>query len=191
MIEYMKKLLYSLIIALACLPVIVSAAPEINGLTDNIALRAGYSASDATDRALPQQIGLIIRVALSLVGTIFLALTVYAGILWMTAQGNDDQVGKARKILVAAVIGMMIALFGYVITGFVTNSLTKSNTNTSANKTTPPTGNCAYPVSEGSNNYCCQNQTYQADVLQCQNEGVATDDECVTNAVGLGWCVKQ
>jgi len=161
----MHKLITILIASLILLPLVVSAAPEINSLTNNIATKAGYSSSEGTDRALPQQIGLIIQVALSLVGTIFLALTVYAGILWMTAQGNDDQVGKARKIIIAAVIGLVIALFGYVITGFVTSRLTgakPSETNKNADTQYFDGGTCASPraireESSGSVSmyYCC------------------------------------
>lgn len=58
----------------------------------------------------------IIRYALSFVGTLFIALTVYAGILWMTASGNDDQVTKAKKLIFQAVIGLFITFSAYTIT---------------------------------------------------------------------------
>lgn len=58
----------------------------------------------------------IIRYALSFVGTLFIALTVYAGILWMTAGGNDEQVSKSKKLLFQAVIGLFITFSAYSIT---------------------------------------------------------------------------
>ncbi|MFH1173149.1 MAG: hypothetical protein V1692_01305 [bacterium] len=72
---------------------------------------------------LSKAMGKVIGAALSLVGVIFLALMVYGGILWMTARGNDDQVNKARNIITAAVIGIIIVLAAYGITYFVVSSL--------------------------------------------------------------------
>lgn len=67
--------------------------------------------------------GLIIKAALSLVGTIFLILTVYAGILWMTAGGREEQVEKSGKIIKASVIGLFIVMSSYAITYFITTNL--------------------------------------------------------------------
>jgi hypothetical protein len=62
----------------------------------------------------------IINIGLTLLGTIALVLVIYAGFLWMTAGGNEDQVGKAKSILGAAVIGLVIILSAYSITKFIT-----------------------------------------------------------------------
>lgn len=61
--------------------------------------------------------------AFSLLGIVFLVLLVYAGFLWMTSSGNEQQVEKAKKIITAAVIGMLIVLMSYSITKFVTRSV--------------------------------------------------------------------
>lgn len=68
-------------------------------------------------------VGAVVKGALSLVGTVFLLLTVYAGILWMTAEGQEERVEKARKIITASVIGLFITLGAYAITFFVTTRL--------------------------------------------------------------------
>ena len=65
----------------------------------------------------------VIRIGLGVLGTIFLVLTVYAGFLWMTAAGNDEQAGKARKLLYDGVIGLAIILAAYSITYFVSRVL--------------------------------------------------------------------
>ncbi len=74
---------------------------------------------------LPSAISRVVRAVLSVVGTIFLVLTIYAGILWMTAQGEEEKAKKARDIITMAVIGLVIVMSAYAITYFVTNSLTK------------------------------------------------------------------
>jgi hypothetical protein len=44
---------------------------------------------------------------------------IYAGILWMTAQGNEQQVSKAKNLLINATIGLIITLAAYAITSFI------------------------------------------------------------------------
>ena len=62
----------------------------------------------------------IIRVTLELLGIIFFGLTIYAGYLWMTAAGNDEQVSKAKSLLYQATVGLIIILSSYSITIFAT-----------------------------------------------------------------------
>ena len=78
---------------------------------------SGANLGDATD---PRTIAAkIIRTILGVVGTIFLVLTVYAGFLWMTAAGNDEQISKAKKLLYDGAIGLAVILSAYSITYFV------------------------------------------------------------------------
>ncbi len=68
-------------------------------------------------------IGAVVKGVLAVVGTLFLLLTVYAGITWMTAQGNEDKVTKAKGTIEAAVIGLFIVMAAYAITAFVTSKV--------------------------------------------------------------------
>ncbi|MCX6781757.1 MAG: pilin [Candidatus Magasanikbacteria bacterium] len=61
----------------------------------------------------------IIRAALSLIGIIFLVLTLYAGALWMMSGGNEEQITKAKNTLKASIIGLVIVICAYSITIFV------------------------------------------------------------------------
>ena len=99
----------------------VYAGPAIFKYTGNVATKAGYD--KVTEKSLSQKIGQAIGIVLSLSATIFLALTVYSGILWMTARGNEDQITKAKSILTTSIIGLIISLAAYGITNFVVNSL--------------------------------------------------------------------
>ena len=60
-----------------------------------------------------------IQTALSLIGIIFLILMVYAGYLWLTAQGEDAQIDKAKKIIKSTVIGLFLVTSAYAITQLV------------------------------------------------------------------------
>lgn len=68
-------------------------------------------------------VGSIISGVLSLLGVIFLCLVLYAGFLWMTAQGDPKAITKAKEILIGGVAGMLIVLSAYAITDFVTTNL--------------------------------------------------------------------
>lgn len=80
-------------------------------------------------------IGTVIKGILSLVGTIFLVLTIYAGILWMTAQGNEQQVTKAKGIITTAVIGLFVVMAAYAITDFITSRIADTTTTTTTDTT--------------------------------------------------------
>lgn len=86
------------------------------------AKKSGYSTT-GVKASLPTAVQLVINVVLSLVGIIFLALTVYAGIKWMTARGNADAVTTAQETLQAAIIGMVVVSMSYAISTLVFNSL--------------------------------------------------------------------
>ncbi|MBI5622058.1 hypothetical protein HY933_04325 [Candidatus Falkowbacteria bacterium] len=61
----------------------------------------------------------IFRLLLVVVTMVMFFLIIYAGVLWMTAQGNEEQIGKAKSILIGAVIGLAIVfaagLIPYII----------------------------------------------------------------------------
>ena len=77
---------------------------------------------------LPQFIGNIIRVLLGLLGIIFVVLMVYAGFLWMTARGDSKSVDKAKDIIKQAIIGLIITMLAYAITGFVISAIVNATT---------------------------------------------------------------
>ncbi|MEK7648162.1 MAG: hypothetical protein AAB384_03990 [Patescibacteria group bacterium] len=68
---------------------------------------------------LRETIGEIVRVVLGFLGLLAVLLVLWAGFLWMTATGNEDQIGKAKGILISAVIGLIIIMSAYAITTFI------------------------------------------------------------------------
>ncbi len=103
-----------LLLALIVLPFVVHAAEEADPTTllDEI----GKIVFGPGKPELQTVIGKLIQLALSFVGTIFFALMLYAGFLWMTAQGETEKVEKARSILIQATIGIVIIALAYTIT---------------------------------------------------------------------------
>lgn len=69
-------------------------------------------------------IGQVIKVILAILGIIFLIIVVYAGILWLTAAGEVEDVQKAKRMITQGVLGLFITLAAYAITYFVVENLT-------------------------------------------------------------------
>ncbi len=115
----MKKIFYVVIVAFILFtPLLSTLAIDLGSdLARDTAGKAGFA--DADELTLAETLGTIIKAALSFVGVIFLILMVYAGYLWMTARGQEDQIDKARKIIIAAIVGLIITLAAYSITSFV------------------------------------------------------------------------
>lgn len=115
------------ILSLMSLSLLLIPAVQVGAqdLSQDIAQKSGYDTSGATGKTLSQTVGKIIKIVLGLLGTIFLALTVYAGALWMTAAGNEDQVSKALGIIKTSVIGLLIIIAAYSITYFVVENAFK------------------------------------------------------------------
>ncbi len=63
--------------------------------------------------------GQVIGLVLSFIGVLFFGLMIYAGILWMTAAGNDQQISQSKNLLVNATIGIIIVFAAYAITVFL------------------------------------------------------------------------
>ena len=61
----------------------------------------------------------IINWVLGLLGIIAVIMILYGGFMWLTAGGNEDKVGSAKKIISAAVIGLIIVLLAWAIVNFV------------------------------------------------------------------------
>ena len=80
--------------------------------------QAGYE-TGASAKTPENYISQIITLILSLLGVIFLGFTIYGGLMWMTAQGNEEKVTKAKDLLTEAIIGVIIVLAAYAISYFV------------------------------------------------------------------------
>jgi uncharacterized membrane protein len=52
---------------------------------------------------------------LALVGFLGIIGFVIAGILYLTAAGDEDQIGKAKNAMMYSIIGVIVALLGFVV----------------------------------------------------------------------------
>ncbi len=104
-------------------------AVDYNAVLNKVGPEAGVATGtgDPNVTLLPL-IGTILNVALGLLGVILLVLTIYSGFLWMTAQGNEETVTKAKTLLRNAIIGLIITLAAYSIASYVSNIVGEATT---------------------------------------------------------------
>lgn len=63
--------------------------------------------------------GRLLGFLLSGLGALTLLVFVYAGLLWMTAAGNEEKIAKARQTILYGVLGLAAVLGSYVILNFI------------------------------------------------------------------------
>jgi hypothetical protein len=91
---------------------------------NSVAGNGGYNTG--TNAGLMVVIGTIVQAVLSLLGAIFIILMIYAGIVWMTASGNETKVEKAQGMIKTSIIGLIITLSSWAIWSFIfTNFIAK------------------------------------------------------------------
>ncbi|MDD2681109.1 MAG: hypothetical protein PHE20_03360 [Patescibacteria group bacterium] len=98
--------------------------------------QAGYDTS--SNDSLTGYVSKIISVILSVLGIIFLAFTIYGGIVWMTAAGNEEKVKKAKELIIESIIGVIIVIAAYAISYFVLQATTNSGLKTNTPVVTQP-----------------------------------------------------
>lgn len=105
----------------------------------------------------------IINIALGFLGVLAVGIVLYAGFLWMTSNGEEDKVTRAKQILKMGVIGLVIILSAWMIVTFVISKLSGSIG-----------GNGGIG---GGSSYCLEGET-----ISCGCGGVAT---CANGRFGL------
>lgn len=89
-------------------------------------LNAAAGTTYSTELRLPNFVGNMIRTLLAATGIVFLIITVYAGILYMTATGDTDKIKKAKGMLTSSIIGLIIIVGAYAITSYVVTALSEA-----------------------------------------------------------------
>ncbi|MFH0854463.1 MAG: pilin [bacterium] len=121
----MKKNFNRIFFFCLCVAIIMPLRPVIAGMDSNFlkfSSKAGYGATTAgTTPAII--IANLIKWLLTILGVIFAVLIVYSGYLWLTAGGNDEQVGLAKKRIINAVLGLVLCLTAYAITYMILEGL--------------------------------------------------------------------
>lgn len=99
--------------------------PEALANGEDVTIKSGVfrPLGDLGSGGIPVVIGRIIRAIISLSGVLALAMFVYGGVTWMTAQGNSEKVEQARRTVVWSVLGLVLIFASYAMVGLVLRAL--------------------------------------------------------------------
>jgi branched-subunit amino acid transport protein AzlD len=107
--KLVKKLMPVAMLALLVAPLAVSALT-----IETVGNTIGLGTADLKETVIN-----IIQWVLGLLGLIAVIMILWGGFMWMTAGGNEDKVATAKKIITAAVIGLIVILLAWAIVTFV------------------------------------------------------------------------
>lgn len=102
-------------------------APRVFAL--DVGLNAVESEIQLGNQDIRTTIASIINVLMGLLGIIAVVIILLGGFKWMTAGGNEDKVGEAKKLIMQGIIGLVIILSAWAIARFVIDSLVSATTN--------------------------------------------------------------
>ncbi|MFZ4648538.1 MAG: pilin [Patescibacteria group bacterium] len=118
-----SKLLFSLIaLSLLILPMAVSATTTIDAGTYGAATTSLNLGSSSVDKVATN----LINTVLGFLGLLAVIIFLVGGFKWMTAMGNEENIKKAKELMVAGVVGLAIILSAWGITKFVIAQLVTS-----------------------------------------------------------------
>lgn len=128
---------------------------ETQATIDNQAIKAGEGGYEVSGSDIYGLIQIVINAFLAIIGVLLLIYMLYAGYNWMSAQGDEEKVTKAKDTIRRAIIGVIIIIAAYAISVFVMSRLeagtlrggAPNNQPTSSRPACCDDGNCGAGVS--------------------------------------------
>ncbi|MFA5886837.1 MAG: hypothetical protein WC863_03610 [Patescibacteria group bacterium] len=93
----------------------------LNRLT-NVAGQGGYETNPAI-ASTPIIIGTVVGAFINFLGITFIILIIIAGYHWMTANGSEEKVEKAKETIKQALIGLAVAIAAWAMWRFIFEAL--------------------------------------------------------------------
>ena len=114
--------------------------------TDNVARPASVPESFASGKNV---ITLVFNIVITISGVIFLIMLLIGGIQYLTGAGNEETTGKAKKMMIDAIVGLVIVLASWAIGTWILGRLGGTATTTAPTRptTSPPPSSTPPPSS--------------------------------------------
>ncbi|MCK5320343.1 hypothetical protein KAJ61_03065 [Candidatus Parcubacteria bacterium] len=127
-IKIIKSFLLIVFLLLFAIPALAGPISDTDDVVGEKSMLGKFSQSagfvtDDTGTQLGKVIALVIKGFLSLLGIIFIILIILSGFNWMTSEGDEQKITKAKETIRTAIIGLFIIIAAYSITYFVFNAL--------------------------------------------------------------------
>ncbi len=125
------KQMFAVLATMSMLAPAVVMAQAVPNTPDLVPGDLGIQYGEATglgNKDIRVTIASIIKTAMGLLGIVAVVIILIGGFKWMTAGGNDEQTGEAKKWIFSGVIGLAIILSAYALATFIINSLVSATT---------------------------------------------------------------
>lgn len=124
----MKKILLFLAALIASFALIAVPAPTYAKKCGGVEVRGecpGEIPADPTDgeQELKDTVKNVLSAIFGILGIIAAVVIIIAGVLYMISAGDPGKVATAKKAILYAVIGLIVALSAYAITNFILGAL--------------------------------------------------------------------
>lgn len=73
-----------------------------------------YASTGLPDRKVSEILLTFIQWAIIIVGLLGVIIFIYGGFLYLTAQGETEKLETAKKVIIYAIVGIVVAVLGYV-----------------------------------------------------------------------------
>ena len=112
--KLLRKIAFvSTLAAIVLVPSVVLAQATPFTIED-IGSSVGLGTADLKDTVVN-----IIQWVLGILALVAVVMIIYGGFVWLTAAGDDAKIDKAKKVISAAVIGLIIVILAWAIVIFV------------------------------------------------------------------------
>jgi len=124
--DFSKKISFSkgltlIILILLVLPNLCLSQGEIQQGLKNVGEQSGLPGGESG--AMYTIVGKVVGIVVGLLGLILAVFIVWGGAMWMTSGGNEEQIKKAKAMIINAIIGLVIVLLAYAISSFIIDKL--------------------------------------------------------------------
>ena len=106
-------------------PTLINSAAQ----TADFSKVVGYETGDVVPP--PVLVGRYIGYALNFLGLIFFVLVVAGGWKWLLARGNEEEIKKAKGLIMHSIIGLVIVLAAYLLSYVVVDYIIQATQTTS------------------------------------------------------------
>ncbi len=121
-LKFMKKFIYTTIIFITVFSfqvLLAQAQVDMNKQLEVAGETSGPYAAGTDEYTMSEIAGTAVSAFLSILGLIFIILTIYGGYTYMMARGNEEQIEKALHTIRRAIIGLIITVGAYAIWSFI------------------------------------------------------------------------
>lgn len=126
--KFTKLALIAGSVATLALPVMAHAQEDATSYSvESIGSKLGLGEADLKETVLN-----ILNLVLGLLSLVAVIMIIIGGFTWLTAGGNEEKVDRAKKIISAAVIGLIIVLLAWAVVIFVAKTTSNVTTNEAA-----------------------------------------------------------